>query len=298
MTQEILSAMSSDEVNSISDTSESLQIATIIKRKYYDIISRGDLPEHNQVFQLTPSLDETQPTLMFIPDGIGRIEYIKYYDTNIADDGNSQDDQYGAYSEHDTNVDLENNSGNSADGVGIPGYKYVTMLPIAQFLDMVNSFNTTDTDVESFTFSDTSNNFPGNFTFLYKNDRQPEYCCVLSNYYVIFDSFDSSQDSTLQASKTMCYGQVVPTFQLVDTFIPDLDSQQFPLLINEAKALAFYELKQQPHAMAMQEVKRQWSTVQKNKSVNNRPTYFQELPNFGRRSGLYYGNRRAFNNEW
>lgn len=371
MTQEILSAMSSDEVNSISDTSESMQVATILQRKYYDIISRGDLPEHNQIFQLNPSLTTDQPVMMFVPDGIGRIEYIKYYDTNPQDNSNSQSDQYGAYSEHDTNVDLEANANgwsttssttntialgshtftvpsglqitsgdvatafntvNSMSGtvtsysgttlilnitsvkgsgtfsawtiiesngaISIPGYKYVTMLPTQQFFDMINRFDPTDDDVESFTFADTSNNFPGNFTFLYKNDRQPEYCCILSNFYVIFDSYDNSQDDTLQGSKTMCYGQVVPQFQMIDTFIPDLDSQQFPLLINEAKALAFYELKQQPHQLAMQEVKRQWSTVQKNKSVNNRPTYFQELPNFGRRSGLYYGNRRAFNNEW
>lgn len=292
MTQEILSAMSSDEVNSISDSTESLQVAAILKRKYYDIISRGDLPEHNQVFQLTPSLDEASPVLMYIPDGIGHVEWIKYYDTNPADNSNSQEDQYGAYSEHDTNVDLENNSGNnSGTGTDLPGYQYVTMLPIRQFLDMINSFNGTDSDVESFTFSDDSNNFNGNFTFLYKNDRQPQYCCILSNYYVIFDSYDNSQDSTLQGSKTMCFGQVVPTFQLVDTFIPDLDPQQFPLLINEAKALAFYELKQQPHQLAMQEVKRQWSTVQKNKSINNRPRYFDEFPNFGRRSGNYYGTR-------
>lgn len=363
MTQEILSALSSDEVNSISDTTESLQVATILKRKYYDIISRGDLPEHNQVFQLTPSITAAQPTLMTVPDGIGRIEWIKYYDTNVLDNANSQNDQYGAYSQHDVNTDLQNNAGgwsttsttsntigtgtktftvpsgltihtgdlataisgvntmsgtvtsytgttlvlnitsiigsgtftswniSNSGGIAIPGYKYVTMLPIAQFLDMVNNFNPADSDVDSFTFSDTSNNFPGNFTFLYKNDSTPKYCCILSNYYVIFDSYDNSQDSTLQGSKTMCFGQVVPTFQMVDTFIPDLDAQQFPLLINEAKALAFYELKQQPHALAMQEVKRQWSTVQKNKSLNNRPTYFNEFANFGRRSGNYYGTR-------
>ncbi len=366
MTQEILSAMSSDEVNSISDTPESLQVATILKRKYYDIISRGDLPEHNQVFQLNPSLDSTSPVLMYIPDGIGRVEWIKYYDTNPANNSNSQNDQYGAYSQHDVNTDLQNNSGGwsttstttntialgsvtftvpsgltiqinnmatatatsssasmsgtvtsysgttlvlqitSIKGSGsfsswsitnnngvtdIPGYKYVIMLPVRQFLDMTNTLNLSDPDVESFTFADDSNKFNGNFTFFYKNDRQPQYCCILSNYYVIFDSFDNTQDSTLQGSKSMCFGQVVPTFQLVDTFIPDLDAQQFPLLINEAKALAFYELKQQTHPFAMQEVKRQWSTVQNNKSINNRPKYFDEFPNFGRRSGNYYGTR-------
>lgn len=278
MTQDILSAMSSDEVNSISDSPESLQVATIIKNKYYDIVARGDLPEHNQIFQLNPSLTNEEPALMTVPDGIGHIEWIKYFDSNV-NDGSVQDDDSGS-SEHDTNVDLENNSG---DGIATaPGYKYVTMLPIRQFLDMVNQFDTSDDDVESFTFSDTSNNFPGNFTFNYKNNFTPQYCCILSNFYVIFDSYDNTQDSTLQGSKTMCFGQVVPTFQMVDTFTPDLDSQQFPLLLNEAKSLAFYELKQQPHAKAEQEIKRQWSTVQKNKSINNRPTYFNELPDFGR----------------
>jgi hypothetical protein len=90
----------------------------------------------------------------------------------------------------------------------------------------------------------------------------------------------------------MCFGQVVPSFLLQDSFIPDLDAQQFPLLINEAKTLAFFELKQQPHQLAMQEVKRQWSTVQKNKSINNRPTYFNELADFGRRS--WTGGRMSF----
>ncbi len=51
-------------------------------------------------------------------------------------------------------------------------------------------------------------------------------------------------DTTLQTSKTLCYGQIIPTFTLEDSFIPDLDDTQFPLLLNEAKAIAFVELKQ------------------------------------------------------
>ena len=95
MTQDILSNMSSDEVNSISDSSESLQVATIIKQKYYDIISRGDLPNHNQLFQLNASLDSTKPTLMTVPDGIGHIEYIKYYDSNPLDSSDVSIDTHG-----------------------------------------------------------------------------------------------------------------------------------------------------------------------------------------------------------
>lgn len=273
MTQEILSSMSSDEVNSINDSPESLQVALILKRKFYDIASRGDLPEHTQLFQLNPSLDPTQPVMMFIPDGIGRVQYIKYFNsgTNVEETITSPQDPV---------VDDD-----IAPGVISPvGYQYVTMLPIQQFLDMTSKFDPAMSFVDSFIFSDTSNNFPGDFTFYYRDDRQPSYCCILSNFYVIFDSYDNSQDDTLQASKTQVFGEVVPRFLMEDTFIPDLDAQQFPLLINEAKSLAFYELKQQPHAKAEQEVKRQWSTVQKNKSINNKPEYFNQIADFGRKA--------------
>jgi hypothetical protein len=70
----------------------------------------------------------------------------------------------------------------------------------------------------------------------------------------------------------------------VDTFIPQLDNNIFPLLLNEAKSLAFLELKQQPHVKAEQEIKRQISSLQKFKAVTKQPTDFERLPNFGRRS--------------
>lgn len=290
MCQDILSRMSSDEVNSISDTSESLQVVNIIKQKYFDIINRVPLPEHEQLVQLQPSLTTEAPVLMYVPDGIADIKWLKYFDTNILDSSSSTD--------HDINTDIVTTTDDTDSAA--PGYLYVTILPNNQFIEMVNGFNTQESDVESFIFSDNSNSFDGNFTFYYKNDRQPMYCTIISNYYVIFDSYDNTQDDTLQASKTMAWGRVIPHWSNTDDFIPNLAEEQFQLLVNEATALAFYELKQQPHALAMQEAKRGWSNVQKNKSVAKRPTYFNELPNFGRRSGVYYGTRgfNQGNNQW
>ena len=358
MVQAILSRMSSDEVNSISDTTESMQIAHILQNKYYDIVSRGSLAEHDQLFQLSPSNDATKPVLMYVPSGIGRVDWIKYFDSNPADSTSLQQSQFGAFSKHDINVDLQANAGgwstisttsntialgtktftvganlniqigngatatsganqmigtvlsysgttlvltittivgsgtysswsivNTGIGTSAPGYVYVNVIGITQFLEMTNGFDPTQTNVGSFTFSDISNNFPGNFTFYFKSDRQPRYCTILSNFYTIFDSYDSSQDTTLQGGKTMCFGQVIPVFNLTDNFVPDLDDQQFPLLLNEAMAIAFFELKQQPNPLVDRELKRQWAVVQKTKSISNKPAYFDQLPNFGRRIG-------------
>lgn len=257
MTQSILSSMSSDEVNSISDTTESLQIAEILKQTYFNILARSKLPMQQEMFQLDDSTDPTQPVLMYRPNNVAKMDWIKYFD----------------------------NSSSSAP----PEYKYVTILPVTQFVDMVNSFNTDETDVESFTFTANGKSF----TFNYKNAKQPQFCTAIENYYIIFDGFDSSIETTLQATNTQCWGEVLPIWSNTDTFIPDLDDQQFPLLLNEAKALAFYELKQQPHAKAEQEARRQWGTLQKDKSLTDKPSYFDQLPNFGRR-GSYSNNVSYF----
>lgn len=355
LTQNILSSLSSDEVNSISDTVESSQVATIIKNKYFDIINRVDLPEHDQFIQLDPSLDSSIPVEMFVPDGVAQIKWLKYFNSNANDNVTSGG--------HDINEDIVSSSNwsttststntiafglvtftvassglpvvtgqnvQAANGVNlmtgtvisyigtqlilnityivgagtfstwviqtvssnpVPGYQYVTILPVKQFVDMVNAFNPENSNIASFEFNDNVNGFPGNYVFYYKTDRQPNYCCILSNYNIIFDSYDSTQDSTLQASKSMAWGRVIPEFLMEDSFIPNLDDEQFTLLLNEAKALAYFELKQSVHPKAEQEIKRGWSSIQKNKAVTNRPTFFDELPNFGRRSGNYYGTR-------
>ncbi len=348
MTQNILSALGSDEVNSISDSTESMQVATIIKNKTMDIYNRGYFPEHFKTFQLDASLDGSTPTIMYVPTGVANIEWLKYFNSNTINQvggssyqGNTDlpdpglaweatstssvvvglgtkvfvlnDDMldievgdffnavsgsnilYGVvndYTNFDLTVSITTKIGagtydswilnQNVGGFAPPGYEYVTILPVQQFIDHINSFNPTQDDVGSFTFTESYNNIPANFTFYYKNREQPKFCTVLSNYYVIFDAFDVTQDVTLQTSKTLVYGKVLPTFTMEDDYIPDLEDQQFPLLLNEAKALAFFELKQMVHVKAEQEIKRQWSLSQKNKNISGVPTPFDALPNFGR----------------
>src|SRR6267154_3232567 len=347
MTQNILSGMSSDEVNSISDTTESLQVANIIQNKYRDIVAREGTVPYKRLFHLDSSGDANAPVLMYVPSDVSKVSWLKYFDSDPSD--GQQSDEFGAFS-HDLNTDVSttpswsttSTTSNSislgshtftvgsgliitvgdgvlaesgtnsmfgtvtsyssttlvinvtsvigsdtytswvifqSTGVNSPaGFKYVTILPIQQFLDMINALNPSDSNVRTFTFTEQGNNF----TFYYKNDRQPQYCTVIGNSYVIFDSFAEDFDTTLQSAKTMCFGEVIPDFSLTDNFIPELDDNLFPLLLNEAKALAFYELKQMPHAKAEQEIKRQWSAVQSNKAISDKPSFFDQLPNFGR----------------
>ena len=342
MTQEILSSLSSDEVNSIGDTSESMQVATILKTTFDNIVARGDFGEHSQMFQLDSSTNQSTPVLMTKPDNVSHIEWIKYYNADFG--------AFDSIPTHGINTDIIPNisvstgqiatSASSAIGtntiyfnptptwivvgmaakdltntlaipagtlvtavtqfnitlnnnVASPGvklgdvisfsplnppqfYEYVTILPVVQFIDMVNTFNPDDNDVAPYIFQDINLRF--------KNDKKPQFCTVIQDYYILFDSLDYQLDTTIQTSKTLCFGQILPTFELYDNFIPNLDDKQFPLLVNEAKTWAWYELKQMPHQKAEIESKRQWVVAQKNESVVNRPTYFEALPDFGRRS--------------
>src|SRR5712692_7630250 len=103
MVQNILSRMSSDEVNSIGDTSESMQVAQILQNKYYDIVARGNLTLDETLFQLNPSDTFIAPVTMTLPVGVARIDWLQYFDTNPLD--NLQTDQFGAFS-HGLNLDL------------------------------------------------------------------------------------------------------------------------------------------------------------------------------------------------
>src|ERR1700761_2633261 len=151
LTQNILSSLDSDEVNSIGDTVESRQVAQIIKNKYYDIVNRVNLPEHDQLIQLDPALDAQTPVLMYVPDGVAELKWLKYFDTNIIDEA--------VTGTHGINVDIVPTPGGDLYPP-VPGYGYVTILPIKQFIDMTNTFNPDNSDVESFVFTDNVNHKP------------------------------------------------------------------------------------------------------------------------------------------
>ena len=242
ITQNILSSMDSDEVNSIGDTVESRQVAEIVRTTYFNIIARTDLPEHHTVVSLTPSNDPDYPVIMYGPSNVRRIEWIKYDCATITD---TQRD-----------------------------YQYVTILPLQQFVDMVHQFSLEESNVNSFNLED--------FTYFYKNDTRPCFCTILKDNIIIFDSYDNQVDNTLQESKIFAYGEIIPIFEMNDTFIPDLDDRQFPLLISEAKSMAFLELKQINNDIAIRDSRRHWSSLQRTKELN-KTSDFDKLANFGRR---------------
>lgn len=256
LTQAVLSSMDSDEVNSINDTVESQQVVEVIKTVYDDIISRSDLKSNKTLFNLTASTDFTKPTLMTKPDGIDRIDWIKYDVRKLADGTK-------------------------------PNWAEMSYLPVETYINYMHQYNPTATNVGS--FSHTIGTYT--MTFSYRNDQAPTYWTSFDDNTIIFDGYDAAVDTTLQSIKTLGYGFKVTDFQKIDTFVPALQPQQFALLLNESKSLAWAELKQAPHQKAEQAAKRNWTHAQRSRqevpdgeNLYSNASSFNKLANFARQS--------------
>jgi hypothetical protein len=239
--QRVLSSIKGEEVNSYSDTAESLVVRDIIKECYYNIRSTMNLPEHYTMFELTASGDNNLPVYMTIPDDILAVEWIKYNDEPIS------------------------------------------YMPPKQFYETQKLLLTTNSNVGtmSVTFgsSDTIN-------FKYENDRDPKVYTSFEDNILIFDAFDTDAESTLQKANTACYGIRVDDWADDDSYTPDLDSQQFQLLLKEAKTMAFLELRQTTNAMALKEARklRIRSEDMKWRANYGKSGYYNNsLPNYGRK---------------
>lgn len=248
LVQDILSAMDSDEVNSINDTTEALQVARLIRNTYYDIVDRTGLPEDETLFNLIASGNILQPTVMTLPSNISSVKWVKYDWRRV------------------TETD--------------PLYTDVIWVPVKQFFNRADQLRASDTDVATTSLTIGANTV----TFSYTTNNAPQFYTSYDDTTLLFDSYDSEIDSTLQSSKTQCAGKVNETFSVVDNFIPPLNDAQFSLLRNEAKSLAFAELKQTTHAKAEGTAKRQWTALQRNKrQVDGPRNEFDRLPNYGRK---------------
>lgn len=76
--QDILSDLSSDEVNSITDTIESMQVAQIVSTTYAHIIDGRDWPHLYKLFQVTSWADSAYPTYFTLPEKVDTLLWIKY----------------------------------------------------------------------------------------------------------------------------------------------------------------------------------------------------------------------------
>lgn len=262
--QDVLASLGSDEVNSINDTIEAQTVARIVRRCFYNIVDEATLYKNKNLFQLETFGDATKPTLMTKPSDVRNIDWIKY--------------------DWHTTTDTDIN------------YTFLPYLSLDEFFNLTDQLRQSDSDTYSFQHTIGTSTI----TFFVKNNVAPHYWTSFDDNTIAFDSYDSSVDTTLQKSKTKCFGEKLLEFELVDSFVPPLTDEQQNLLLNESISAAWVELKQAPNQKAEQFARKGW--VRQQHTKQNLPTKrapIHDAPNYGRTLDYgfgYYGHR--FGNGW
>jgi len=222
--QDILNDMDSDEVNSISDTEESVQIAQIVKTTYFEMIDRRDWP-HLSKFGVLDSVSNTaRPTHLGTPDNMARLDWFKYNKKRTGDTRNRYQDIKYIYPD--------------------------------EFIARTNDRNLDNTNIIEVTDY-------GGAKFQVYNDRQPTFYTSFDDNYIVLDSYDSVIESAVQGGNTQVRIYTIPTWSAVDTFVPDLPMEAFSGFLAEAKSVAAFKLDDTVDQKAEQQAERQQQRLSK-----------------------------------
>lgn len=239
---DILSDMNSDEASSITDTVESLQVAKIVESTYRDLMARKNWPHLKKLIQFSASGTTDRPTHMAVPELIKEVVKVSYNKKKVTDTRQK--------------------------------WEEVKWMEPDDFLRYTNGFNTDNSNTDEIT--DTTG-----VKFLIKNDKAPAYYTSFDDDNIVFDSYDSDVDSTLQASKTQVLAYMFPEFTLSDSFIPDMPVEMFPAFLAECKSVCFARIKQAPDAKSEQQSVKGMSWLS-NKAWQVAGGW--QFPNYGRQS--------------
>lgn len=243
LTQNVLSDLDSDEVNSIYDTVEALQVAQIIINTLEAEFGNIDLPAANKIMKLESVSDLSRPNYLRFGGDVQLIKWLRYRDSRYQN-----------------------------------RYRDVHYLPPADFFERLTQSTGTGR-------YDTLVTDPSGVSYYISTNSSPHFFTSVDNDYLIFDSYDSDYDDTLQESKTFALGVTsVADGNLADDYVPPIPSNYFALLLAESKATAFLTLKQMPSPKSEQIARRQRSRVQNNmyKTVKANYPYARSKFNFGR----------------
>ena len=214
MTQDILSDMTDDEVNSIDDTFASQQVAAIIRSTYEAMLSNRNWPHTRKLVQVAPYSQQDLPTHMILQSDIKELCFLNY---NCAPLGSARLD-------------------------------FVPMV-WKEPDDFLRFLNTRDsTKPNTISVKDRSG-----VILLIVTDKHPTYYTSFDDSTLVFDSYDMSVDSSLQESKVQAMAYINPAWSHLDNFIPDLPAEAFSALLNEAKSTAMFRLKQTQDVKAEKE---------------------------------------------
>ena len=245
VTQRILSDMDSDAVNTITETIEATQVASVVRDIYENILDEHRMNNQKKLFQLDGLGDTDHPNFMSIPEGYFEIEWITYDMRTAAADS--------------------------------PEFNEVLYKNPAEFIAMCNARDSDDTAI------DIVYDFDNNVRLHIANDRAPSSYTTFDNEYIVFDAFNSVIEDTLTSAKTQAYGKHRQDVSLADETVIDLPKHLRTLLINEAREMCFELYKDGAPQKVVRNALRSRVRAQRTDHKLSLREEGDQLPDYGRR---------------
>jgi hypothetical protein len=246
--QEVLSAMDSDEVNSIADTIESEQVVSIAKSVYRNMVSNRNWPFFRRAIQFNSSGNLNLPTHMYLQDEVKELEFVNY---DVQREGSAR-----------------------------KRYDRMHWLEPDDFLYKTNQ-NNDDAD------NTTVVTDPSGIELVIRNDTPPKYYTSFDDTTIVFDAYDSAVDDTLISSKMQALGYIMPTFVSSDTWVIDLPREAISAFIADVKSTCFVDLKQQVNDKAESVARRQQAWLSRKDWRAHGGIQYQNYGRRGKKGGLY-----------
>jgi len=208
-------------VANIDDTIESLQVSSIAEKVFYDLVNdvfSSDLTQ--EIIQLEALADSTRPNYLKLPDSSLRIK-----------------DSQVMY-----------NVATGATGASTLNLKQIPYKRPQDFLTEVGNRSTNQANTQIVTDS-------SGYKMVIQNKTAPQFFTSFDDSLLVFDSFDSDVDSTLQSSKSGVVVSKQRSWTPSGTYVIDFPEHFHMTYLNAVIAEASEVLREEPSHTAARKAK-------------------------------------------
>ncbi len=225
MVQNILSSMDSDNINTISDTEEAVQVLSVVEESYNNILSRRKWSFLRKTRQLLNASDTTKPTKFIIPDTVTRVDCFNY---KALKEGTSPEEF---------------------------SWKALKYLEPCDFIQHVQSRNCTQLVADGTALQLANDD---NVEMCIITNKEPEFWTSFDDSSIYLDNWVQARGTTVVQGNTSVNVVEEKPFLTADTDIQSMPTEMFPLLLAESKSTCWLTFKGIANQKAEQIASRQY----------------------------------------
>ena len=244
LVQQLGEAIGSDEIDTLDETIEASEIATILEQTVSEVISRKRWEFiKDRVRQLDArAIGQTQLNTLVIPSDVTRINCLRYRDTN---------------------------------NLNVTTFLDVLYLQPCEFIEFVQARDSSDTNITAFANAD-------GVLINALTDNTPTRWTSFDEETITFDAFDASLGVGNLIVDSVIIADIVPVIDFTDpTATLKVPERMETLIYNEALSTCAIRLRQTVDPKAERVARRQHISLRENEHITNKET--QERT-YGRRS--------------